>query len=108
MIRQRPPAQTRFAIGSVKAIRRIASETERALAIAPDYALVHALHSWGCNAAIINGIDEDHELAVAAPLLERKAPEQPVPRGHAGKTSCKAGANGAVIGALRPRRGRAA
>jgi TolB-like protein/Tfp pilus assembly protein PilF len=51
------------ATGSVKTIKKCFSELDKALAIAPDYALAHALVSWASNAAIINGIYEDEDLA---------------------------------------------
>jgi TolB-like protein len=50
-------------IGSVKTLRNCVREMHEALAIEPDYALAHALLSWTCNAAIINGMYEDDELA---------------------------------------------
>lgn len=59
---QRTAARIGRAVGSVKTMHTCVDEMEKALAIAPDYALAHALQSWGCNAAIINGIYEDHEL----------------------------------------------
>jgi len=49
-------------IGSVKTLRNCVKEMHAALAIEPDYALAHALLSWTCNAAIINGMYEDEEL----------------------------------------------
>jgi adenylate cyclase len=49
-------------IGSVKTLRNCVKEMHEALAIEPDYALAHALLSWTCNAAIINGMYEDDEL----------------------------------------------
>ncbi|MDH4039596.1 MAG: TIR domain-containing protein [Gammaproteobacteria bacterium] len=60
---QRSAARIGRAIGAVKTFHRVEAELELALSIAPDYALAHALHSWGCNAAIINGIYEDDQLA---------------------------------------------
>lgn len=61
---QRSAARIGRAIGAVKTFHRVEAELERALSIEPDYGLAHALHSWGCNAAIINGIYEDDQLAV--------------------------------------------
>lgn len=49
-------------IGSVETLRNCVKEMHTALAIEPDYALAHALLSWTCNAAIINGMYEDDEL----------------------------------------------
>jgi TolB-like protein/Tfp pilus assembly protein PilF len=60
---QRAAARIGRAVGSVKTMHQCISELDKALAIAPDYALAHALRSWSCNAAIINGIYEDDELA---------------------------------------------
>jgi TolB-like protein/predicted Zn-dependent protease len=59
---QRAAARIGRAVGSVKTMRQCISELQQALVIAPDYALAHALLSWSCNAAIINGIYEDQEL----------------------------------------------
>jgi len=60
---QRTAAIIGRAVGSVKTMHRCISDLDQALAIAPDYALAHALHSWSCNAAIINGIYEDDQLS---------------------------------------------
>jgi adenylate cyclase len=60
---QRSAARIGRAIGAVKTFRKGEAELELALELAPDYALTHALYSWCCNAAIINGIYEDDELA---------------------------------------------
>ena len=50
-------------IGSMNTLRNCVTELNRVLAGEPDYALAHALLSWTCNAAIINGMYEDPELA---------------------------------------------
>jgi adenylate cyclase len=60
---QRAATRISRAVGSVQTLRQILSELEEALVIAPDYALAHALRSWAANAAIVNGIYEDEELA---------------------------------------------
>ena len=60
---QRAAARISRATGSVKTIHQCVSELDKALVIAPNYALAHALRSWASNAAIINGIYADDELA---------------------------------------------
>jgi TolB-like protein len=60
---QRTAMKISHVIGSVETLRNCVNEMNRALAIEPDYALAHALLSWTCNAAIINGMYEDNELA---------------------------------------------
>lgn len=60
---QRTAARIGRAIGSVATMQQSIRELDKALAISPDYALAHALLSWAYNAAIINGIYEDDELA---------------------------------------------
>lgn len=60
---QRTATRIGRVVGTMKTIRPCLAEMDEALRIAPDYALAHALLSWTCNAAIINGIYEDSELA---------------------------------------------
>ena len=48
---------------SLSTTRQILVPLEKAVASAPEYCLAHALFSWACNAALVNGAYEDVEKA---------------------------------------------
>jgi TolB-like protein len=48
--------------GSMKAQRKTVAEMRKALEIEPDYGPAHALMSWVCNAALLNGTYDDEQL----------------------------------------------
>jgi len=70
---------------SIETISRTLDNLERAIATAPEYALGHAILSWGCNTAIVNGAYEMvgasetfaamHDCAI--PRLERVLERNP-------------------------------
>jgi len=60
---QRTATRIGRAVGSQKTMDLSLMEMGKALEIEPDYALAHALLSWALNAAIINGMYQDADLA---------------------------------------------
>lgn len=66
---------------SLETMSRTLDALEREIATAPEYGLGHALLSWGCNAAIVNGAYESDQFE---PLLEKAKEHLRIARTKAG------------------------
>ena len=66
---------------SIETFSRTLDALERAIATTPEYALGHAILSWGCNAAIVNGAYENDQFE---PLLEKAKKHLKIARIQAG------------------------
>jgi len=60
---QRATSGLRRAWVSISDVRRVLENLEKAIESAPEYKLAHAIFSFGCNGALVNGVYEDHEHA---------------------------------------------
>ena len=68
---QRANTAVSRAAGSVKTQRRVMAELRKALEIEPEYGPAHALMSWVCNAALLNGTYDDEQLGEVVNLAKQ-------------------------------------
>lgn len=68
---QRANTAVSRAAGSVKTHRRVMAELRKALEIEPGYGPAHALMSWVCNAALLNGTYDDEQLGEVVNLAKQ-------------------------------------